>query len=84
MVESLMIDESICGPYLLILTGGVELERVGPFGNDDQRDDEAKRLWNHELNQGEDNVFGMDIYSDKSPNVWAFGDLNEYCEGEDE
>lgn len=47
--------------YVLILEGGTEIKQEGPFKTAEERDARARELWNDEVDQETDNVFGTDV-----------------------
>jgi hypothetical protein len=86
MSESVTINESVYGPYLIIVTGGTEIDAFGPYASAEIRDQKAKDIWNGkdndlEMRQDYDSIFGMDLEDGKPPSVWSFGDLREEWEG---
>ena len=62
--------------YVLIVTGGTEIDYKGPYKTELGRDAEASHLWNDELRQEYDQVFMLDIDGRGRPKV------SSYCDGD--
>jgi len=65
--------------YVLVLSGGVEIEKSGPFTDAGLQLAEAKRLWSELDPMKGDNVFWLDVSSTDVVFVGAFveGQLDE-------
>ncbi len=65
--------------YVLVMSGGVEIEKDGPFGSAKRQLDRAKELWRSLDATKGDNVFWLDVNVRGVVHVGAFigGQLDE-------
>jgi len=69
--------------YFLVVSGGTEIEKEGPFETFKERDARAKVVWRHLSPDKGDNIFWLDIavgdvVNEYEPDVGAYigGDLD--------
>ena len=49
--------------YVVIVSHGVEIDKVGPYGIPEERDDHARQLWNEVVNRTYENLFWLDVFT---------------------
>lgn len=64
--------------YLIVIEGGTEISTRGPFRNDEERDDEARKLWQAMRPERGDNLFKAQVNSRGEMNTSSF--LNKELE----
>lgn len=60
--------------YILLTSGGTEIDKMGPYPTFHLRNIAAKDMWEKTCNQVEENLFWLDVV-DGEVSVGAFTDL---------
>ncbi len=47
--------------YILVLSGGTEIAREGPFVTPHDRDAAARQMWAHTVDREQENIFRADV-----------------------
>lgn len=65
--------------YILVVSGGTEICKDGPYPTFEERDAAARSMWNNVADQDTENLFWLDVGEDAEVKVGAFigGDLDE-------
>lgn len=58
--------------YILVLSGGTEIAKEGPYPTAKERDNEARRMWQSTCNQDQENLFWLDVGDDAEVSVGPY------------